>query len=251
MIGSNFLESNLTIIVVSSLCWLAIISYWSFHAGRKAKFNAKLIAADTISSQMLAVLALIMGFAFSLTISRFESRRELAIREANAIQTAYLHSELIHFKDPLKIKRIFQEYVDIKMEEYNSNMSSKHVARLIQLETELWNTFKEVAKSDRGALESTYALALHDLFDSASSRSFALIKMLPPAFYLLILIILSIGLASLNYDRGYQGDAFHWRASALIFIFGILLLFIYDLDHSKGGLISISQDAFVELRKRM
>src|SRR5688572_29363757 len=44
---------------------------------------------------ILGLLALVLGFTFSLAASRFEARREAVLEEANAIGTTYLRARLL------------------------------------------------------------------------------------------------------------------------------------------------------------
>ena len=43
----------------------------------------------TIQAAMLGLLALILGFTFAMAMSRFESRKEVVLDEANAIGTTF------------------------------------------------------------------------------------------------------------------------------------------------------------------
>src|SRR5678816_4889579 len=44
---------------------------------------------------VLGLLALLLGFTFSLSLNRYESRRELVVQEANALGTAWLRAQLL------------------------------------------------------------------------------------------------------------------------------------------------------------
>jgi hypothetical protein len=46
-------------------------------------------------SGVLGLLALLTGFTFALAVDRFEIRRELVLKEANAIGTTYLRTQVL------------------------------------------------------------------------------------------------------------------------------------------------------------
>ena len=48
-----------------------------------------------ISGALLGLLALLLGFTISMSLNRFEDRRQLVVHEANAIGTTYLRSGLL------------------------------------------------------------------------------------------------------------------------------------------------------------
>jgi len=49
----------------------------------------------TIESSLLGLLALLIGFTFSLALSRYELRRDLVVQEANAIGVAMLRTQFL------------------------------------------------------------------------------------------------------------------------------------------------------------
>src|SRR5579871_3973238 len=50
---------------------------------------------DSVQTAALGLLALLLGFSFSLVATRYDTRNEVIVHEANAITTAYLDAELL------------------------------------------------------------------------------------------------------------------------------------------------------------
>jgi hypothetical protein len=50
---------------------------------------------NTIAASLLGILALLLGFTFSLSLQPFDSRSAAVVDEANAIGTAYLRAQLL------------------------------------------------------------------------------------------------------------------------------------------------------------
>ena len=50
---------------------------------------------NAIQASLLGILALLLGFTFSLSLQRFDSRSEAVVNEANAIGTTYLRAQLL------------------------------------------------------------------------------------------------------------------------------------------------------------
>src|SRR5262245_54435690 len=48
-----------------------------------------------VVSAVMGLLALLVGFTFSMAIDRFDTRREHVLTEANAIGTTYLRTQLL------------------------------------------------------------------------------------------------------------------------------------------------------------
>ncbi|MET0984926.1 MAG: hypothetical protein ABW034_05905 [Steroidobacteraceae bacterium] len=48
-----------------------------------------------LEAALLGLLALLLGFTFSMAVSRFDTRKSLVLEEANAIGVAHLRTRLI------------------------------------------------------------------------------------------------------------------------------------------------------------
>src|SRR4051794_26223849 len=68
-----------------------------------------------IVSAVLGLLALLMGFTFSLAVDRFDARRHLVLEEANAIGTAYLRSQLLPEPGRTRMSGLLVRYTDNRL----------------------------------------------------------------------------------------------------------------------------------------
>ena len=62
----------------------------------------------TIDAAVFALLGLLLGFSFAGAMSRFDSRRQLIVNEANAIGTAYLRIDLLPAAEQPEIRTLFR-----------------------------------------------------------------------------------------------------------------------------------------------
>src|SRR5262245_29754080 len=67
-------------------------------------------------ASLLGLLALVLGFTFSLAASRFEARRQAVLEEANAIGTTWLRARLLSEPQQTEIKRLLRQYVEVRIE---------------------------------------------------------------------------------------------------------------------------------------
>jgi hypothetical protein len=66
-------------------------------------------------ASILGLLALVLGFTFSLAASRFEARRQVVLEEANAIGTTYLRASFLPDPQSDEVKRLLREYADVRL----------------------------------------------------------------------------------------------------------------------------------------
>ena len=67
-------------------------------------------------TSVLGLLALLIAFSFSLSLQRYDARRELVISEANALGTTWLRTGLLDEADRTRLQALLREYVDIRVE---------------------------------------------------------------------------------------------------------------------------------------
>src|SRR5262249_39291694 len=95
------------------------------EAGRR--FGIRRLARDAegartgvgaIEGMGFALLGLLVAFTFSGAASRFDSRRQLIVEEANAIGTAYLRLDLLPAGVQPSMRTLFRQYVDSRLNVY-------------------------------------------------------------------------------------------------------------------------------------
>ena len=59
-----------------------------------------------ILTATLTLLALILGFSFSMAITRYDQRKNLEAEEANAIGTEYVRADLLSAADAAKVRSL-------------------------------------------------------------------------------------------------------------------------------------------------
>ena len=71
-----------------------------------------------VEAALFALMGLMLGFAFAGAVSRLDARRELIVREANAIGTAYLRVDLLPAAAQPELRQLFRRYLEARMRVY-------------------------------------------------------------------------------------------------------------------------------------
>ena len=72
----------------------------------------------TIEAAVFALLGLLLGFSYAGGISHLDQRRELIVREANTIGSAYLLLDLLPDSERPHMRHLFREYLEIRLRVY-------------------------------------------------------------------------------------------------------------------------------------
>jgi hypothetical protein len=202
-----------------------------------------------IVSATLGLLALLMGFTFSLAIDRFESRRVLVLEEANAIGTTYLRAQLLDEPHRARISRMLVAYTDNRIA-LATSPRDQVAGRLVtndQLITDLWTATVAAFPSMKGYdFSSSFLETMNNLIDLDAARKVARMARVPSEvfFVLFLYVVMSAGVL------GYAGTAKGGRG-ATVFLFLLLalsLLLTLDIDRPTTGGVTESQLPMMQLK---
>jgi len=203
-----------------------------------------------IVSSTLGLLALLMGFTFSLAVDRFEARRQLVLQEANAIGTTYLRTQMLEPVDRARISKMLVDYTDNRILLAKANIEDVPplLARNDQMLTDLWTATLAAWPSIKGLdFSSSYLETMNNLIDLDAARKAARLARVPSAvfFVLFVYVITSagvLGYAGANRTEGRGATAF------LFLLFVISLLLTLDIDRPRGGRVAESQAPMERLK---
>ncbi len=214
---------------------IAINKRRELEEGARADFNLVLSAT-------LTLLALIIGFSFSMAISRYDQRKNYEEAEANAIGTEYVRADLLPNADAAaKIKSLLSTYTDERILFYTTRDSSElervnaHVA---QLQNELWTVVVPAADAQPNPVVALAVAGMNDVLNSQGYTQAAWWNRIPTAAWFLLAAIAICCSVLVGYG------SHNVRASGVLIlilpvIVSIAFLLIADIDSPRGGLIRI------------
>jgi hypothetical protein len=209
----------------------------------------------TVEAAVFALLGLLLGFTFANGISHLDQRRELIVKEANAIGTAYLRLDLLPVDVQPDIRRLFREYLDARLSVYQKlpdlQAADQELARVTQLQQEIWKRAVAVGLNDPTQHVARLLLpALNDMIDVTTSRTIALHTHLPP-----LIFVLSISVALLSgLLAGYDMAKAKGRSWLHLLLYAVVIAMtiytVLDLDNPRFGLIRLhaADNALIQLR---
>jgi hypothetical protein len=147
----SFQDVSLPTIFLAS----AVLLLAASEAGRFIGMRASGRGGDDVSTlegAILGLLALMIGFTFAMTLSRFEARRDAVLAEANAIGTTALRARLLPSPDSTEINKLLREYVKVRLDVTQRAASAAElnaaIVRSSEIHEALWQQTKLVAAKD-------------------------------------------------------------------------------------------------------
>jgi hypothetical protein len=241
------------IAIVSALLLLAAEA--GFRLGlrlHKSKDEARKSQLGGIQGAVLGLLALLLGFTFAMAVARYESRRDLVLREANSIGTTFLRASFLPETRQNTAENLLRSYLDARLSFYAAgpDTAEQTVAeqRAAELQRALWAQAVAAGKENPTPLVTSFVTALNDLIDLDATRLNALRSRIPGAVWLLVLAVAMSGCFTSGYSAGGSGVRSAFPELVLPLLMAVVITLIADLDRPRGGLIGISQQPLIDLK---
>lgn len=208
---------------------------------------------STMQSALLGLLALLLGFTFSMALARFDTRKQLVLEEANAIGTCYLRSQLLPQPYDREMADLLRQYVDVRLEFYRAGIEAQKM-HAVYNETErlhqaLWTRAVRIGTDDpRAVTTGLFLQALNDVIDMHAKRVTALRNHVPESILLVLCVVAMIAMTLVGYGSGLGGHRPLFATTATIFLIALVVTLIMDLDRPRRGFITVSQQSMLDLR---
>lgn len=223
--------------------------------GKQMQLNADDEAksqANAVQGSLLGLLALLLGFTFSLSLARFDERSIAVVNEANAIGTAYLRSDLISEKRNEAAKTLLAQYGAARLEAVVIP-ASDHTARAAAVRraeavfSVLWAVATDEAQENPNPVSMGFAASLNDMIDALSTRNSAIDRHVPELVLFLLFGTFVILGAVIGFASAISGVRPGVPVYAMTLLIAVLVFLIIDLDRPRRGLIAVDQSPLFDV----
>lgn len=136
-----------------------------------------------IQGAVLGLLSLLLAFTFAMAVDRYDTRRGLVLKEANAIGTTYLRASLLPDTHQAPVKDLLRHYVDTRLTYWpvvDDPAKRAEGIRLIRdIQTQLWKHATESAKEAPTDITATFIESLNQTIDTNAERIAAMRAEIP------------------------------------------------------------------------
>ena len=195
-----------------------------------------------ILSAALTLLSLIIGFTFSMAVNRYDHRKALEAREANAIGTAYERAELLPSSQIRHVEELLRAYTNERISFYAAPDQAAEVKILADtraLQRKLWDAVEAPAISHPNSVTALIAAGMNDVFDSERTTQAAWWDRIPLTAWALMGLIATFACVLLGYSA--QPSAKPRRIYVVLpLLLAVASFMIADLDSARGGPIQVT-----------
>ena len=209
---------------------------------------------NAIQSSIIGILALVLGFTFSLALQRFDNRSEAVAAEANAIGTTYLRAQLLPAPLQPDVQAELKNYIDLRVQEGKVSLADtesrqKLLAQAEVSQTALWAYAKKAAELDANPVTSgLFIQSLNELIDNYGLRQAELNRHVPEAVLLLLYLTFLLAGSIVGFSAGVSAHRPSFATYLMVLLMTVLVFIILDLDRPRRGFVEVSQKSLVDLQ---
>jgi hypothetical protein len=208
---------------------------------------------DVITTATLTLLGLIIGFSFSMAISRYDDRKTYEEEEANAIGTEYARADLLPAADAARVRSLLREYLDQRILFYtarNENELPQIDAATARLQKELWSAVHVPAGAQPTALLALAVSGMNDVLNSQGYTRAAWWNRIPTAAWGLMAAIAMCSNVLVSYSR-HRPNAGLIRFLVLPLVLSAAFFAIADIDSPRKGIIRVLPENLTSLARSL
>jgi hypothetical protein len=241
--------SLLTISLVGLAAILAAIEigrWLGVHAGDQGDDNV-----STLEGAAIGLLALMVGFTFAMSLTRFEARRDAILAEANAIGTTALRARLLPEPHRKEVLELLGNYVKVRLELTQHPTTPADLAAAIEksnvLQEKLWQQAEAMLAIDKDVVPTgLFIQTLNEMIDDQAKRLAALRNRVPNVVQLALFAVAIIASGFAGYATGVNKRRSRFPVYVMGLLVGGVILLILDLDRPGAGFIEVSQQPMID-----
>lgn len=213
------------------------------------------VGMGVVDAAVFTLLGLLIGFTFSGAAERLNNRRDLIVREANAIGTAYLRLDLLPEPSQEELRRMFRDYLDFRLRMHDDLFDpvarERYRLELGRMQGEIWSHAQAACRQDSRPSASLLLLpALNEMIDVTAARSMAIATHIPTVIMAAMFAVSLMGAVLVGYGMAAKRarSLLHMVLFALIISMSIYV--ILDLEYPRLGIIRLdaADDVLRQLR---
>ena len=244
-------QFTLSVLAFIILVTLPIVAYLGRKVGnaehRRWKFDRDKpdrIPGGTSLGAMLALLGLLLAFAFGAGLGWREMRQTAVIEEAAALSTAFLRADLVAEPGRTDLKQALLNYARSRLATPQDVRTRQDweafVSRTLDEQARLWPATLNAIDGDTPApIRATVANGVTDVLDASTRRFGAAFENIPSTVKVMLLLAAGASIFVVGNRSALQGRPLTWRTFMFSGLLSVVIIVIFDLDRSLEGLDTV------------
>jgi hypothetical protein len=246
------------IFVLTTLLIVAAVE-GGFLLGKKARSTSedeKESPVGAISGTVLALLAFMLAFTFSIVSDRYDMRKALVREQAATIRTAYERSDFLPEPQRAQAKALYTEYIDLLVQaSSDGHLTSTHtlITDMEAIQVQLWDmAVANVRAGDNSDISALYVESINEMTNVLATRIAVSVQArMPSGIWVVLYALIILAMASVGYQTAIADSRRTWAMVLLAMAFSIVIVVIAALDDPERGYLPVSQQPLTDLQAQL
>jgi hypothetical protein len=218
------------------------IGWWS---GQRLTGPPREAAAIKFHDAILALLGLLLGFTFSLSLAKHDQRRLQVVADSNSIGDFYTCASLL--KEPVrgKLQGVLHAYAEHRLDLGSRHQGEAELQQALAQIAEMHNRMQALVGEavDEGTPVTVPLVStLNALTSNHAARLAAVRDRLPSSIVWLLFLASVVAMAMVGRQEGAAGEREIVARVGFILLVCMVVWVILDLNQPQRGAITVSQE---------
>jgi len=250
----ELMDSPLLVFAISFVAMAASAWIGTWVAARRTAFDTEAREDfGVVEAATLTLLGLIIGFTFSMALTRYDQRKNYEEEEANAIGTEYFRADLLPPSDAAKIRTLLVKYLDQRILFYSTTdvrQLTQIDAATAKLQADLWAAVRAPALAQPTQISALAVSGMNDVLNAQGYTLAAWRNRIPFGAWALMAAIAICANALVGLGAK-SAKSKRYLLFVLPFVVAIAFLLIADIDSPRGGTIHVKPLNLLSLRESL
>lgn len=205
----------------------------------------------TLAAASLGLLALLVAFSISMAESRYDSRRNIVLEEANAIGSTANFALMLPQSAQQPILSLLRDYAAVRITlgvPDDPAKLQKDIARSLDIQTRLWQQAVAVTAANPESLPAyRFVASLNEVNNIHEKRITALRNHVPLAVSFMLVGTAMVAMGFTGFNAGAFGARRRPITLIMSLMIAMLIMLVVDLDSPSRGLIHVSVQPLVDV----
>jgi len=202
----------------------------------------------------IALMSLLLAFAFGMSISKHDQRRMAVVADSNAIGDFYTCATLLKEPTRTKLQGVIREYTELRLGLAQSQIDNAELEnalpRMQQAHAQMTELVAQ-ALSDGTPIAVSLTNTLNEVTSNHAARLAAVRDRLPASVVMLLAVAPIITTMLIGREQGIAGSSEVTGMLCFILLVSLAIYVTLDLNQPGHGLIRVSQEPIERLLSSM
>lgn len=203
-------------------------------------------AWNVVHAGLLTLASFVLGLSFAQSSARFDSRRALVVKEANAIGTTWLRAGQLDAATEPRFRQILTDYTATRLNAYEAPSAApalyrQAIARSARDQTLLWSISSSALRAHRSSLGLSLLMqTLNDTIDVSDQVLQAVTSHVPTAIVVLALTLVALGTLATGLRFARDNSRPLVLSAIYVLAYVIVIEMMVDYDRPGTGFVTIN-----------